>query len=137
MHKSIISVIILLAALSAQLAAQEQEIDPAVVSSDMYKVLLENEHVRVVEYEVLPGQSDNWHTHPAKVSYVVSGGTLRITTETGDSFDVLEEAGSATWFEAVGRHRGENMGQKPVRIVFVEIKAADSRREDINRYRRD
>ena len=139
MYKSILSAGILVSALSAGVSAQAptEEIDPVVVSSGMYKVLLENEHVRVVEYEVLPGEKDNWHTHPAKVSYIVSGGSLRIHTETGETFDVEEEMGAATWFEAVGKHYGENVGETPVRIVFVEIKGANSGREDINKYRRD
>ncbi len=110
-------------------------IDPVAVSPTMYKVLLENEHVRVVEYQIKPGEKDNWHTHPAKASYVVSGGSLRITTEEGESFIVDEEAGSSTWFGAVGRHFGENVGKTPVRIVFIEIKRIDAGEEDLDKYR--
>jgi quercetin dioxygenase-like cupin family protein len=139
MYKSIILIKIILLAMSPFVSAQTQidEIDPTVVSATMYKVLLENEHVRVVEYQVLPGEKDNWHTHPAKVSYIVTGGSLKITTEAGESFIVEEEMGAATWFEAVGKHYGENVGKTPVRIVFVEIKEIGSAREDINKYRRD
>jgi len=139
MNKLIACAAILFLATSPPATAQmpDDEIDPVEVSSGMYRVLLENEQVRVVEYQVLPGEKDAWHTHPAKVSYVVSGGELRITTEDGQSFDVTEKAGSATWFEAVGKHRGENIGNTPVRIVFVEIKYAPLNREDILNYRRD
>ena len=139
MYKSLLVISLFLAAISSALPAQTpaEEIDPVVVSPDMYKVLLENQHVRVVEYEVLPGQKDNWHTHPAKVSYIVAGGSLRITPEQGESFIVEEKTGSTTWFEAVGKHFGENVGQTPVRIVFVEIKGAESGREDISKYKRD
>jgi quercetin dioxygenase-like cupin family protein len=103
------------------------EIDPAVVSPNMYTVRLENAHVRVVEYVIGPGQRDNWHTHPPKVSYVLSGGSLRITAADGESFDVHEETGSTTWFEAVGKHYGQNIGTTPVRVLLVEIKAATQR----------
>lgn len=139
MYKSLMVISLFLAAISSAASAQTpaEEIDPVVVSPDMYKVLLENQHVRVVEYEVLPGQKDNWHTHPAKVSYIVAGGSLRITPEQGESFIVEEKTGSTTWFEAVGKHFGENVGQTPVRIVFVEIKGAESGREDISKYKRD
>ena len=115
--------------------ARAVEIDPVAVSPTMYTVLLENEHVRVVEYQIEPGEKDNWHTHPAKASYVVSGGSLRITTEEGESFIVDEEAGSSTWFGAVGRHYGENVGKTAVRIVFVEIKGIDAGEEDLDKYR--
>ena len=97
-------------------------IDAVLVSPDRFKVLLENEHVRVIEYALLPGERDQWHTHPPKVSYVVTGGTLRITTEDGQSFLTEEKAGSATWMDALGRHYAQNVGKTPVRIVPVEVK---------------
>ncbi len=113
----------------APLAASGQqvaEIDPVTVSPAIFKILLENEHVRVVEYTLAPGQRDEWHTHPPKMSYVLSGGTLRITTEDGPSFLTEEGQGAASWMEALGRHYAENVGQTPVRILLVEVKAARS-----------
>ena len=105
-------------------AAAVTPIDAVAVSPDRFKVLLENTHVRVVEYMLLPGERDQWHTHPPKVSYVVSGGTLRITTEDGQSFLTDEKAGAASWMDTLGRHFATNVGKTPVRIVLVEIKAA-------------
>ena len=102
-------------------------IDPVIVSPDRFTVLLENEHVRIVEYVLLPGQRDQWHTHPAKVSYVVTGGTLRITLEDGTSFSADERAGTVSWAEPLGRHFVENVGESPVRILLIEIKAAAAR----------
>lgn len=99
-------------------------IDAVVASPDRFKILLENEHVRVIEYVLLPGERDQSHTHPPKVSYVVSEGTLRITTEDGRSFVTEEKAGSATWMGTLGRHYAQNIGKTPVRIVLVEIKSA-------------
>lgn len=114
--------------------AEQERIDPVAVSPDKYKVLLENAHVRVVEYEIKPGERDNWHTHPAKVSYVVTGGRLKITTADGKSFEVDEDVHSARWFGAVGRHYGENVGDTPVRIVFVEVKDVDAGADDLGRF---
>ncbi len=137
MNKLVIFIHAILVLGASQVVAQTQTpaIDPVAVSPTMYKVLLENEHVRVVEYQIEPGEKDNWHTHPAKASYVVSGGSLRITTEEGESFIVDEEAGSSTWFGEVGRHYGENVGRTPVRIVFIEIKRIDAGEEDLDKYR--
>jgi len=122
--------------LSAVTAAQQQpgHIDPVLVSPDIYTVLLENEHVRVLEYRILPGEKEAWHTHPPKVAYIVSGGKLRITKEDGDSFVVEEDSDNVAWMNAVGRHFGENIGTTPVRIVLVEIKSlADAPFEDIGK----
>jgi len=105
-------------------AGRVTQVDAVSVSPDRFKVLLENPHVRVIEYVLLPGERDQWHTHPPKVSYVVGGGTLRITTEDGQSFLTDEKTGSATWMDTLGRHYAQNVGKTAVRIVLVEVKGA-------------
>ncbi len=127
MSKSTCLAIIFIVASPASVVAQQQadQIDPVTSSPDMYRVLLENEHVRVVRYQIEPGERDEWHTHPAKVSYVASGGTLRITTEDADSFVVDEHSDSASWLGAIGKHYAENIGKDTVRIILVEVKSVD------------
>ena len=103
---------------------QPPQVDPVTVSPDKFTVLLENEHVRVIEYVLRPGERDQWHTHPPKVSYVLAGGTLRITTDDGKSFLSEGKSGSASWMKGLGRHYAQNVGQIPVRILLVEVKVA-------------
>jgi quercetin dioxygenase-like cupin family protein len=119
--------LILLACLATPLstAAQEPaEIDPVREFPDKYTVLFENEHVRVVEYALEPGERDGTHTHPPKLSYVLAGGTLRISPEGMESFLSEEVTGAAHWSERLGRHEAENVGDTTVRILLVEVKAA-------------
>jgi len=119
----------LLAALLAAQVSQADDsatIDPVVVSPDLYEVILENEHVRIVQYRIDPGERDEWHTHPAKVSIVSSGGDLRIMTGDGESFDVTEEVGAASWMNPLGKHFAENIGDTPVQVVLVEVKSASA-----------
>ena len=66
-------------------AESGEDLDPVVISPEYYQLRFENKHVRVVEYEIQPGQKEAWHTHPAKLGYVLSGGKLRITTGNGAS----------------------------------------------------
>jgi beta-alanine degradation protein BauB len=113
------AIVLLAANASAQSAAG---IDPIAVSPDKYKVVLDNEQVRIVEYSLKPGEKDNTHTHPAKVSYVLSGGTLRIFPEGGTAFSSEEKTGDVAWMNSVPRHFVENTGTTPVRIVLFEIK---------------
>lgn len=115
---------ILLTGLLSTASRAESPIDALVTSPDRFRLLLENDEVRVLEYQLLPGQRDVWHTHPPKVSYVVSGGTLRITLKDGSSFQVAETTGDATWMNALGEHFAENVGSTPVRILLVEVKSA-------------
>ena len=103
-----------------------EEIDPVLVSPRQFEVLIENDHVRVVRYRLSPGENDTWHTHPAKVSVVVAGGTLLITTADGESFEVLEESGSASWMTSLGEHFAKNIGDTPVQIILVEVKSAST-----------
>ena len=120
--------------LAAHATAQQkpEHIEVTEVSPDIYTVLLENEHVRVLEYLLEPGEKEAWHTHPPKVIYVVSGGKLRITTKGGDSFVVDEKSGDTAWMGAVSPHFGENIGTTPIRIVLVEVKSlADEPFQDL------
>ena len=116
--------IVCVSALSSSVAetSPPAEIDPLVASPGNFKKLLENERVRVLEYTLQPGERDQWHTHPPKVSYVVSGGELRIHLADGTSFASDEKEGTAVWMKAVPRHYAENVGGTPVRIVLVEVK---------------
>ena len=97
-------------------------IDPVKILPDKFKILLENEHVRVVQYSLKPGEKDDWHTHPGKSSYVVSGGKLKVHLETGEIILADEETGTASWMDYVGKHYVENIGNTTVIIVFTEIK---------------
>jgi len=115
-----------LAVLAAAAANGQQpaQIDPVAVSPDRFTVLLDNPQVRVVEYTLRPGERDQWHTHPAKVSYVVSGGQLRIHLADGTSFLSEEAQGTAVWMDALPRHYAENVGKTDVKIVLTEVKSA-------------
>jgi len=100
------------------------DIDALTASPANFTLLLENEHVRVLEYMLLPREQDQWHTHPPKVSYVLSGGKLEIHLEDGTSFLADEKTGTADWAGVRGKHYVKNVGSTPVSILLVEDKAA-------------
>lgn len=97
-------------------------IDAVKASPGIFKILLENEHVRVIEYRLKPGEKDNWHTHPPKASYVVSGGKLKVHLNSNETIDVDEKTGTASWMDYVGKHYVENTGNTTIAIVYTEIK---------------
>jgi beta-alanine degradation protein BauB len=100
------------------------ETDVLTASPDKYKVVLENEHVRVIEYTLAPGEKDNPHTHPPKASYVISGGTFRVYPENKEPFDYVEVQGVTEWSERTSKHYVENIGNTTISILLTEIKAA-------------
>lgn len=99
------------------------EIDVLNASPDKYKLVLENEHVRVVQYTLKPGEKDNPHTHPPKTSYVISGGTFRVYPENEKPFDYVEVEGASEWSDRTSKHYVENVGSTTITILLTEIKA--------------
>ena len=95
-------------------------LDPAVSNPDHYTVVFENERVRVLEYEDQPGDSTTPHEHPDSVMYTLSSFRRRLVSG-GAQRDVALEAGFVGWLPAQ-EHHGENIGDTPTRVVFVELK---------------
>jgi beta-alanine degradation protein BauB len=99
-------------------------IDVLNASPDKYKLVLENDYVRVIEYSLKPGEKDNPHTHPAKTSYVISGGTFRVYPENEKPFDYVEVQGVTEWSDKTSKHYVENIGNTTITILLTEIKSA-------------
>jgi quercetin dioxygenase-like cupin family protein len=110
---------------SKKIAIQSADIDALTASPANFKLLSENKYVRVLEYTLNPREKDQWHTHPAKSSYIVSGGSLKIYLENGDSILSNETAGTALWMDHVGKHYVENTGNTTVKIILTEIKSLE------------
>ena len=53
-------------------------LDPAVSNSDHYKVVFENDRVRVLEYTDKPGDKTTVHEHPDSVMYTLSSFRRRL-----------------------------------------------------------
>jgi quercetin dioxygenase-like cupin family protein len=95
--------------------------DPTRTDPDKYKVVFENDRVRVLEYRDEPGQSTSPHRHPDSVMYTLSSFDRKLVAEDGGSRDVTLEAGEVRWLDAQV-HSGENVGATPTHVLFVELK---------------
>ena len=95
--------------------------DPTSTDPDKYKVNFENERVRVLEYTDEPGQATSPHRHPDSVMHTLSSFDRRLVGESGESRDVTLAAGDVRWLDAQ-THSGENIGQTPTHVLFVELK---------------
>src|SRR4051794_41822259 len=81
--------------------------DPTSTDPDKYKVIFENERVRVLEYTDEPGQVTSPHEHPDSVMYTLSSFDRRLVGESGESRDVSLEAGEGRWRYAQTPNRGD------------------------------
>ncbi len=97
--------------------------DPTSTDPDKYKVIFENERVRVLEYRDEPGQATQPHQHPDSLMYTLSSFDRRLVAASGESRDVTLVAGEVRWLDAQ-THSGENIGQTPTHVLFVELKEA-------------
>ncbi len=94
--------------------------DPTQTDPDKYKVILENDRVRVLEYKDKPGDRTSPHGHPDSVMYTLSSFERRLID--GDrQRDVQLQAGRVNWLSAQ-EHSGENIGTADSHVIFVELK---------------
>jgi quercetin dioxygenase-like cupin family protein len=100
--------------------------DPTATDPDKYKVIFENERVRVLEYRDEPGQRTSPHDHPDSVMYTLSSFDRRLARGAGEGRDLRLEAGEVRWLDAQ-THSGENIGDSPTHVLFVELKEPPAR----------
>ena len=101
--------------------------DAAKVNPRSYKVVLENERVRVLEYRSLPGFGvcgQGKHSHPAHLTITISDGKVKVIDEGGMTKSADSKAGSIFWAPAE-THSVENISGRPMRAFMVEIKDKD------------
>jgi mannose-6-phosphate isomerase-like protein (cupin superfamily) len=96
-------------------------IDPVQVSPAHYKVLLENDAVRVLEMSLGAGQRDETHSHPSETVYFLRGGKARIHVGDGGAADVDLPDGHVMWHEP-WTHSVANVGATDIRAIIVESK---------------
>lgn len=111
-----LTIVILL--LSVSIYAQ----DPVTLSPKNYKkVMLENEKVRVLNFEMAPKEVIPWHTHPDHVIYALSSGKIEITDKGKEPVTMDVKAGDVVYIPAV-THMARNIGTTTIRLVITEIK---------------
>jgi len=96
------------------------DLDPTHTDPDKYKVVFENDQVRVLEYRDNPGAKTKPHRHPNSVLLFLSDSQRRLTVDDVVR-DVTTETGKAVWSPAQ-IHVGENTGSTDTRVIFVELK---------------
>ena len=94
--------------------------DPTETDPDKYKVVFENDRVRVLEYRDRPGDRTSPHRHPDSVMYTLSTFERRLI-HNGQQRDVRLDSGRVGWL-AAQEHSGENIGSTETHVIFVELK---------------
>ncbi len=95
--------------------------DPVTVAPTNFKVLLENDRVRVLEFRSKPGEKIGMHSHPDYFVYNFSAGKTKFTYPDGKTEEREAPAGAAIWRDAE-THASEYIGTGEAHALLVELK---------------
>lgn len=95
--------------------------DPREKYPDNYQVLLENDRVRVMHFQLLKGAQEDTHTHPAHVVYVLTDFKIRFMFPDGKTGMRTAKAGDVLYSDAIA-HASENVGDTDAHGILVEMK---------------
>ena len=96
--------------------------DPVKVDPTHYKVEFQNAHMRVLRIRYGPRERSVMHGHPASVGVHLTDAHARFTFPDGKTDELRVRAGEVRSYPA-GEHLPENLGDHPLELIFVELKA--------------
>jgi quercetin dioxygenase-like cupin family protein len=99
----------------------DETLDALQAASNVSKLLMENDRVRVFDARFKPGEKAALHSHPDHVVYVINGGKLKLTPSNGEPQELDIKAGQVLWMDATS-HTAENLGKTDVHFLVVELK---------------
>src|SRR5580765_9104018 len=108
-------------ALAAPMALAQ---DPVKVDANHYKVMFENDQVRVLRIHYNPKEKSVMHEHPASVVVFLSNSKTRFTLPDGSATTDVGKAGQVRFSEA-GKHLPEDIGATPVEAVLARFAKPD------------
>jgi beta-alanine degradation protein BauB len=117
-------VLALLAGFGVSAAALAQ--DPPVIAPKNYRVVFENDRVRVLEYSNRPGLGPcgvGRHYHPAHLDIFLTAFSGRMTHQDGTVSQGSVKPGDVHWYEAEF-HEVENIDKSASQLIMVELKDA-------------
>jgi len=95
--------------------------DAPSVAPNLYKVLFENDKVRVLETRYGPGVKSEMHSHPDLVAVPLTATKARFTLSESQTVDLELQSGEPAFVEAQD-HVVENTGDAEFVVILVELK---------------
>jgi hypothetical protein len=95
--------------------------DPVKVDPKHYKIEIENEKVRVLRINYGAHEKSVMHSHPDSIAIFQNEIHCRFTFPDGKTEEHNFHAGE-TMFTPAGSHLPENLSDKPIDIIVVELK---------------
>ena len=112
---------LLLAVILSCLVQTARAQDPAKQSPDKYKVIFENDKVRVLDVRLKAGDKSPMHSHPDYIIYSFTDSTAKFSSPDGKTSDVPTHAGECI-YRAAESHAVDNIGQNEIHVLNIELK---------------
>lgn len=120
---SILKALVLFAAMVC-LTQTTRAQDPVKVDPEHYKVIEENDAVRILEFKDSPGHKVPKHSHPPYFVYVLSDAKRLFTDECITPKTVILKKGETIDSKIGVTHCEENVGYTNTHVLIVEFKNA-------------
>lgn len=117
-----LSLVSVLLALPSLAAGQ----DPVPLYPENYRVLFENDRVRIVDFRLARGATEEIHTHPPHVAVFLTDVRIRFTLPDGSVRLREAKAGEAA-YSGETAHASKNVGPADAHGVLVELKDGSPR----------
>jgi quinol monooxygenase YgiN/quercetin dioxygenase-like cupin family protein len=102
--------------------AQTARRDPLLLYPDNYRILVENEHVRVLDFRLAQGATEDTHDHPRHVAVFLTDVRIRFTLPDGTQRVREAKAGDVAFSEPTA-HASENIGASDAHGILIELPA--------------
>lgn len=97
--------------------------DPLALYPENYRILFENEHVRVLDFRLAKGATERTHDHPRHVAVFLTDVKIRFTLPSGETRMRTARAGDVAYSEPTA-HASENVGDTDAHGVLIELKSS-------------
>jgi len=106
-----------------------ESLDAVTAAPKNHRVVLENEHVRVLDVTVAPGEREPLHAHcRPSVMYLMQEGIYRDYDSEGRLIEAVDTAPPPAqfpmtlWLEPQAPHAVHNLDSRPTRLLRIELK---------------
>jgi hypothetical protein len=97
--------------------------DPVKVAGGQYRVIVENEDVRLLAVDIAPGAKTAMHSHPDVMAVMLQPGVTKWTMADGKTVQSAPDAKRGTVMALDAQtHISENVGKTALEAILVEFK---------------
>src|SRR5437870_7892803 len=126
-HMRVVSLLCGVVTLAAARGAAQ---DPVKEDPQHYKVEFENAQVRVLRIKYGPHEKSVMHWHPAGVAVLLTDLHVKFGLPGGKATEQSGTAGQVV-SEAAGSHLPENLSDRPVELILLELKRSEEHTSEL------